>query len=265
MEGLNNFLNSLILIILSISTVISVLEQVGWLPKKVRKYLKLSRSTEIIEILEELGIDVDKYRRSNVSVNYPKDYSKESVEKQVRDSLKQITINKPISIGRNRVIKLESYVDLIGYSCDSTYACYYARLLSTYWAEAVKDNDMVKNPLFDFVVTPKGGSPILGYEFSKLIGKPFMLHEDIERFKDNDDDFRKYFNCASIPERGARFLIVDDSTTGGALIISVVHDLKKYGYMVTDSLVVFELTNKDARKKLKDEGVNLVSLTKVHQ
>lgn len=151
-----DFLNSVILIILNISTVISVLEQVGWLPKKVRKYLKLSRSIEIIEILEELGMNVDKYRCANISINYPKDYSKESVEKQVRKSLKQITINKPISIGRNRVIKLESYIDLIGYSCDSTYACYYARLLSTYWAEAVKDNNMIKNPLFDFVVTHKG-------------------------------------------------------------------------------------------------------------
>lgn len=265
MENLNNFLNSLILIILSISTIISVLDQVGLLPKRLKKYLKMSRSGELIETLEELGIDIDKYKRSNVSINYPKDYSKESVEEQVKNSLKRITINKPISIGRNRVIKLESYIDLIGYSCDSAYACYYARLLSTYWSEAVRDNSLVKNPLFDFVVTPKGGSPILGYEFSKLIGKPFMLHEDIERFKDNEEDFRKYFNCASIPKRGANFLIVDDSTTGGALIISVIHDLKRYGYIVTDSLVVFELTNKDARKKLKDEGVNLVSITKVHQ
>ncbi len=265
MDIFNDFLNSLILIILSISTVISVLDQVGLLPKRIKKFIKMSKSNEILETLEELGIDVDKHRRSNVSINYPKDYSKESVEEQVKASLKKITINKEISIGRNRVIKLGSYIDLIGYSCDSTYACYYARLLSTYWADAVKDSSLVKNPLFDFVVTPKGGSPILGYEFSKLISKPFMLHEDIERFKDNDDDFRKYFNCASIPERGASFLIVDDSTTGGALIIGTIHDLRKYGYVVTDSLVVFELTNKDARKKLKDEGVNLISLTKVHQ
>lgn len=166
-------------------------------------------------------------------------------------------------MGRHRVIKLGSYIDLIGYSCDSTYACYYARMLNTYWSEAVKDQTMVRNPLFDFVLTPKGGSPILGYEFSRLIGKPFMLHEDIERFKDNDD-FRKCFNCASIPEKGANFLIVDDSTTGGALIISAVNDLRKYGYNVTDSLVVFELTNKNARERLRDSGVNLVSITKVN-
>ena len=44
----------------------------------------MSKSNEILETLEELGIDVDKHRRSNVSINYPKDYSKESVEEQVK-------------------------------------------------------------------------------------------------------------------------------------------------------------------------------------
>jgi orotate phosphoribosyltransferase len=130
--------------------------------------------------------------------------------------------------------------------------------------DTVETTQKVKNPVIDFVVTPKGGSPILGYEFSKLMNKPFVLHEENARFDSVRDDMRKWFDCASVPPRGSRALIVDDSTTGGRMVLKVITDLKKYGYKVTECLVVFEPQNKDAAKKLSDQGVNLISIVKTH-
>ena len=123
---------------------------------------------------------------------------------------------------------------------------------------------MVKNPCIDFIVTPKGGSPILGYEFSKLLEKPLLLHEIEERFLCEENDMRKNFDCSKKPPKGSRALIVDDSTTGGRMVISAIKDLKKYGYDVTECLVVFEPQAKDARRKLASEGVNLISIVKTH-
>lgn len=140
----------------------------------------------------------------------------------------------------------------------------YARLLSTHWADLLENTQTIQSPMFDFVVTPKDGSPILGYEFSKLLNKPFVLHEMSDRFVSVEDDMRKRFNCAEIPKKGACALIVDDSTTGGRMVLGIIEDLRKYGYRVTDCLVIFEPQNKDARKKLADQEVNLISIVKTH-
>ena len=75
---------------------------------------------------------------------------------------------------------------------------------------------------------------------------------------------RKRFNCSQIPEKGCTALIVDDSTTGGRMVLSTIEDLRKYGYNVMDCLVVFEPQQKDARKKLSDQSVNLISIVKTH-
>lgn len=266
MQPIIDFLTMLVLVILAISTVVSALDFIGFLPMKVKKSLRMSKVQDTIDVLKELGVDIDKYKRSIISTNYPKEYdSEQSIEKAVMKSLNPITIHKKIVVGQNRATQLKSYIDLIGYSCDRKHSKHFSSLLSTYWAYAVKNKSLVVNPDFDYVVTPKGGSPILGYEFANLIGKPFVLHELRPRFIDNDDDFRYVFNCAGVPPTGSRFLIVDDSVTGAAMMLNLVGDLRSFGYEVTDSLVVFELTNKDGRQRLYDQGVNLISLVKVQQ
>ena len=76
---------------------------------------------------------------------------------------------------------------------------------------------------------------------------------------------RKRFDCAEVPAKGSRALIVDDSTTGGRMVLSAVEDLRKYGYDVSECLVVFEPCQKDARKKLQQQGIQLLSICKTHE
>ena len=60
---------------------------------------------------------------------------------------------------------------------DPKYAEQLARHLTSFWRKLLSDNNgTVRNPKFDLVVTPKGGSPILGYEFAKILKVPFALH-----------------------------------------------------------------------------------------
>lgn len=255
-------INQTILVLLAISTLVQVLNWMGFLPSKLRELLKLNQAEDTLEVLRNMGIDIDRYRRANSVVELPIDYPQD-IEKETEIKLSALKLDIKVSVGKHRSTRSNYYIDLIGHSCEPRCAKAYARLLCTYWAKEIRDG-VVKNSSIDFIVTPKEGSPILGYEFSKLLEKPLVLHEREERFYCKKNDMRKKFDCARKPSEGARALIVDDSTTGGRMVISAVKDLKSYGYCVTECLVVFEPQAKDARQKLAAEGVNLISIVRTH-
>lgn len=264
-DSINDTISMLILFLLAISTLIQVMDMCGLMPERFRKWLKLNRSQDTLDILRELGININQYKKHNAIVDLPRDYASETIEQDTLRNLESIKIKKMVSVDRTRQTKVDYYIDLIGYSCDSKYAEAYARLLSSHWANVIETTQRVKTPNFDFVVTPKEGSPILGYEFAKLIGKPLVIHESSSRFESREEDMCTRFDCALIPKKGSTALIVDDSTTGGRMVLSTIVDLKRYGYNVTECLVVFEPCNKDARKKLNNQGVNLISIVKTHK
>lgn len=264
-ESINDAISMLILLLLAVSTLIQVMDMCGLLPDRFRRWLKLNRSQDTLEILRELGININQYKKHNAVVDLPRDYASGTIEQDTLEKLESIKIKKMVSIGRTRQTKVDYYIDLIGYSCDPKCAEAYARLLSSHWANVIETTQTIKTPNIDFIVTPKEGSPILGYEFAKLIGKPLVLHESSSRFESGEGDMRARFDCALIPKKGSTALIVDDSTTGGRMVLSTIADLKRYGYNVTECLVVFEPCNKDARKKLNDQGVNLISIVRTHK
>lgn len=258
-------LNVIALILLAIGTVIQLLDSLGFLPQKARNFFKLNRSRDTIDVLKEFGVDTELYQKRNVLVGIPRDYPKEKLEIVTRKNLGKLKIGFNVSVGKVRKTELSYYIDLMGHSCDPIYAVAYARLLSSYWADCIEAINLVKNPQVDFIVTPKLGSPILGYEFAKLLKLPFILHEEEERFDCETNDMRKKFDCAEVPKTGSRALIVDDSTTGGRMVLETIQDLRKYHYEVTECLVVFEPQQKDARKKLEQQNVNLLSICKTHE
>ena len=256
--------DTIVILLLGISTIIQICDMCGFLPGWIRKRFRINKSQDTLEVLKELGISTNMYKRKNAIVGIPRDYNQDNIQKDIEKKLKELTIDKKVSVGKIRKTELNYYIDLIGHSCSQECAQAYARILTSYWADIVENSQDVKNPVIDFVVTPKGGSPILGYEFSKLMNKPLVLHEEEARFDCEKDDMRKWFDCAVIPPKGSKALIVDDSTTGGRMVLKVIEDLRKYGYDVSECLVVFEPQNKDARKKLSDQEVNLISIVKTH-
>lgn len=47
--------------------------------------------------------------------------------------------------------------------------------------------------------------------------------------------------------------------------MDTISDLRKYGFKIKTCLVVFEPQIKDARKKLNNEGVQLIAIVKTHK
>ena len=259
-----DLINQIILFLLAISTLIGILDFVGLLPNKFRKWLQINRTDETLKLLEELGIDIEQHRRLNSGLKYPKKFADENIEKITKEALEKYKISKKVSVGYHRPTELDYYYDLIGATCNEKIAQYFAHILSTYWASHLTGKNKIKYIDFDFIVTPKSGSPLLGYEFSKLVDKPFVLHENNERFVLNND-MRVVFDCLQVPEKGATALIVDDSTTGGRMVCSTIKDLKKYGYQVNPCFVVFEPKSKNARERISELNVELVSVVQTHE
>lgn len=185
-------------------------------------------------------------------------------ERTTTKELSKRCIPKPISVGHQRVTKLTYYYDLIGGTCNWVTAEYFAKILSTYWADISSDKEVVSMPYFDFIVTPKEGSPLLGYEFAKLCNKPFVMHEGKPRFNDNMDDIRRWFDCDQVPQKGSVALLVDDSITRASMMESAVNHLREYGYKVNTCLVVFEVCVKNGRQRLKNKDITLVEVVKTH-
>lgn len=199
-----------------------------------------------LNALKEVGIDIERYKRNNKALAFPNDIEASKIASSVKKGLEKYKIDKSYAVGHYSPTALDYYYDLIGGTCDPNTAEYFALLLSSFWANNLTNRDIVANADFDFIVTPKGGSPLLGYEFAKLINKPFVLHEEVARFRDNHDDMRRWFNCSEVPAKGSIALIVDDSTTGGTMFSNTIAHLREYGYNVYTCLVVFEVQAKDA-------------------
>lgn len=217
-----------------------------------------------LRALKEVGINTGYYKRKNQAFSFPQSIKATEIASSATNSLEKLKIEKTCTIGHHRSTMVSYYYDLIGGTCNPNTAEYFARLLSSYWAANSVDKNAVADPDFDFVVTPKGGSPILGYEFAKLVNKPFVLHEETSRFQDNQEDMRTWFNCSEIPKLGSIALIVDDSTTGGKMVLDTIWHLRQYGYAINTCFVVFEPKVKDARINLGNESVQLVSIVKTH-
>jgi len=256
----------LILIILGITSVLNVLESAGILHYRIARWLNRNKLTQNIEILRELGVDVDILRRRNSAAGLPEKSG--NLQQRIEGRLKQITIRKKITVGSIRTFKSSSFVDLMGASTNPSVAKQFARDLVSFWHDIMPNRQIVSDDRFDFVATPKDGSPILGYEFANLMRKPLVLYTESDKFASADDDFRAHFDCEERPAAGSRVLIVGDSSTGGSKALALIDALRRFGYQCSEFLVVFEPTVKkeqslDARTRLADAGVNLHSIIQV--
>jgi orotate phosphoribosyltransferase len=184
-----------------------------------------------------------------------------SLPERVQTNLESLTFKKTVGVGGTEVVQARQYIDLMGGTTNPAVAMMFARYLETFWRDRILAS--AADPTIDFVVTPKTGSPILGYEFARGVNLLFVMHSRDPKFRVQPDEFRAHFDCISQPPEGSRGLIIDDSTTGGDKILELLDDLRKFGYTASDCLIVFEPQLKKARRKLTDKGIRLHSVVKV--
>lgn len=266
-ENLNEFTNNLtgaiVLAILAIATLITVLDWCGFLPSCVSRFVFRHRINEIKSILKDMGVDFTEEKKNrllnrlNLFFNDNKELTSE-VKNIISRNLKKGRFD----VGKTRIFQVNGYADLMSASCNPQEAKLIARCLSTFLAA---QNSSLSNPGFDFVATPKSGSPIIGYELSNLINKPLILHDCNEtkyRTTSEEHDALSRIDCYIEIKPGMIGLVVDDSTTGGRKVNSLVNDLRKLGCIVGDCLVVFEPQGKSGNNLLSSNGVRLHSILK---
>lgn len=259
----NGIVNKAILWVLAASGLALVADAVGFLPPKIQDRVNRNRLRETLKLLGELGIDVPAIRRDNI-VGKLESISSSVLKDRVNERLESTKINHPVSVGSRNRVPGTHFFDLMGGTADARLAEVFARDLMALWAQLVEQRKITETKI-DFVVTPKSGAPILGSEVAKLMGVPLLLHNPEPKFSSNPADPRAIFDCLTVPEKGARGLIIDDSSTGGTKAIKLVEDVRLQGWTVSDFLVVFEPMLKKANQgnaapRLASKNVTLHSI-----
>jgi orotate phosphoribosyltransferase len=247
-------------VLLGLSGLLVVTEAVGFLPENVSRWLNRNRAAQTIAVLRELGLDTDRLKRRNIAMNITQHFQERDLPARVQEALKPLTIEKAVGVGGIDVVRAERYIDLMGGTTDPQTANMFARYLASFWRARLQA-DEADPP--DFVVTPKAGSPILGFEFAKTLGLPLALHNSQKKYEVGPDEFRAHFDCGyPFPDRGLA-LIVDDSSTGGTKVLELLNDLRKFEYTAKDCLIVFEPQIKEVHLRISDRGIRLHSIIKV--
>ena len=254
----NDILPAILLLVLALAAVVSVMEWVGFLPKWLSTPLAKHRVADIKNVLEEMGVDFRKEKNmrlmSKLSVLVG---NKDQLVNNTNEVIKMFLKRGDFRVGKTHQISSGEFVDLMSASCDQKEAVYIARCLSTFWSNNLQGHTI------DFIATPKSGSPIIGYEFSRLLKKPLVLHEcNDPKYQSQDASLEALskFDAAFELTKGMVGLIVDDSTTGGRKVLELAEDLRGLGCEVRDCLVVFAPQGKGALEKLRSSGIKLHSI-----
>jgi orotate phosphoribosyltransferase len=108
------------------------------------------------------------------------------------------------------------------------------------------------------IIGIKRGSPWLAMEFANQLKFPVAIHRGGERVNVGDHKARDRFDGA-LPDKG-KVMIVDDSITGGTMVLEAIADLKALHIEIDSCLVLFEVLGKPGRDNLKSAGVILLTI-----
>lgn len=261
LKSLNSaaYLTEILLIVLGLSTIINVLEFSGFMPLFISKWLNRNKLALTTQVLEDLGVDFKKEKRFQLLRKLPSFINRqESLEDSINSLINKNLKKGSFSVGKTQQIAVRDFADLMSGSCDPEDAVLIARCLSTHWA-----NETQGAVNFDFVATPKNGSPFIGYEFAKIFNKSIVLHDCNEvKYRTDDVKYKKLNRIDSAFEikSGMVALIVDDSTTGGRKVRELAEDLRELGCTVEHCLVAFAPQGKSAKSNLALNQVKLHSI-----
>lgn len=257
----NDIVEGAISVLVGFSAILVVAEALGFLPEWASRQLARKRLPQTLGVLREMGLDIEAVKRRNIAASMVEHTPSGDLAPRVKEALRSVTLKKAVQVGDTERVRAEQYIDLMGATTNPDTARIFARHLESFLRRCILEQGV--DPQFDFVVTPKAGSPILGYEFARHLRCPFAMHNRPTKFLAEPDEFSAHFDCAVLPQKGSRALIVDDSSTGGDKVLSLIDDLHKFGYEARDCLIVFEPTLKDARRKILGKNVRLHSIAKV--
>jgi orotate phosphoribosyltransferase len=250
--------SDVVLWVLSLATLVQVLDANGFLPKFLARWFAKNRFEATLKALKDMGVKVEwedpldrgavaKFK-SAISCESP---SYVGALKSLMDST---IYHGKAQIGAGRHFQSDSFVDIMGESTNFGTATHCAKLLNTHLGH-------LSTPLsFGAIATPKSGSPLIGYEFSRLQRKPLILGYQ----RKCESEVMGCHATMDFPRglelKGLKVLLVDDSTTGGSKMAELVTALRSEGAVVEAALVLFEPRGKGAKDRLAKLDVALHSI-----
>ena len=250
-----------VLSILGAAGAVTALDFAGFLPKWAAAWFARNRQESTLKALVSLGVRVQ-WNQDSKTLNVIQrvlktlGLKKPAYVIQAEEMLEDDSFGGEFLVGSTRHFKSNGFVDVMGATTDSERTQQYARILKTH-------HSIQNIPSFDIVATPKDGSPLLGYEFSKLFGAPFILGCTQKVTADQALSLGAHLSLdfpKSLEIKGRRVLLVDDSTTGGSKMASLAESLRTAGAIVEQALILFEPKGKNARDRLANLEITLFAV-----
>ncbi|MEO9787291.1 MAG: phosphoribosyltransferase [Aurantimonas coralicida] len=250
-------LGNLVLVLLALSTVLTVLDAIGLLPAFFAKWLARNRLSHTVAVLRELGWNPVRGRRAfelsklQHLVPFARKRSEATLIRQEAD------LNTSVRVGRIQVVDAETFIDVMGKSADHRFAERTARTLAARWRELAQEGTV--DPAIDGVAGLKTGSPFVAYELARQLKVPLLLHVGAIKFDRDPPILQMSFDTMLPSIAELRFLVVDDSTTGGTKAMNAIREIRDFGGIVDTMLVLFVPPEKEPVTLLKQIEVQLYS------
>ena len=232
-------------------------------PKWLVKIFEAKLRDNIIKVLHEVGFD-DTWRKAvqqaDLNERLKKNAGYPRAHERACNLLRKWNLGAGVEVGKTTSERFPYYVDLMSASVDTNVADECANILLSY----MRFEGVNQVPPFDFVVGIKGGSPLIACMFAHRIQKPVALFrgKDVHKYKkDGCWDPVSLFDGRI--ERNKIALIVDDSTTGGRMVLDCIQAIREAGCKVSHCLVIFEPVGKGAKELIARNDVHLISVVRM--
>nr|WP_298095482.1 hypothetical protein [uncultured Shinella sp.] len=250
-------LGQFVLVVLALSTVLTVADAAGLLPAPLAGWLARNRISHTIAVLRELGWEPKRVRSAFELSKLQRLVPFKSNQTEAALLTTEADLKTSVRVGGTKVVTAKTFIDVMGMSADPRFAVRTARALAARWRELAQQGKV--DPTIDGIAGLKGGSPFVAYELAKLLERPLIIHSNSQKFDSDKPLLQGHFDTALNNISSLRFLLVDDSTTGGAKAIDAIADIREFGGTVDTMLVLFIPTEKDPAGLLKQVNVDLYS------
>lgn len=253
----------ILLAILGVASILTLLaRELGWPPALVRHFAALKKS-ELDGIIKQVVLEQNELRntarqvraaaiqeagRYDAPVDRLRHLVRGAVERREDGELRAFAAEVPF------------FVDFMTASTDPTFANECALILASYLR---MNRDETAE--FDVVIGLKQGSPLIAAALAAKLGLPLILYrgQGARRRRDMADlDTRDYFDGdAALLQK--RAMIVDDSTTGGTMMLDCTFDYRGAGGEIRGALILFEVLGRNGREALLKNGVEVYSVDRI--
>jgi orotate phosphoribosyltransferase len=232
------------------------------LPNRLGELFDERARKQIGAVLEKMGITIRMADRLNIALNV-EEAREHPPARNYRDAclqlLKSFLVRGDYIVGERNYLPQKQFLDVMSASLHNEKCVRLASFLHELYKEALKKNPDLATA--SAVVGIKRGSPTLAYEFAKSRHLPLVLHRGSDEFRYNAPKRqpRDTFD-GDLSTVGKTVLIVDDSITGGRMVIEAIVDLGRLDIDVAYCLVLFEVLGKEGRQALSDNHVELIPI-----